>query len=175
MSRLKTPKTLVIAFVISLIAPISTHAADYGGPSSPAPESSTAVTPAPKDKQTPSSTAKSLSGELTKIRATIGAKNYKSARTALLSLNREFPNNDDVNNLLGYTSRKLNLFKDAATYYSKSLSINPKHLGALEYQGELFIQTKKLSLAKKNLEKLKVLCGINCEEYKDLKAAIEKP
>jgi hypothetical protein len=66
------------------------------------------------------------------------------------------------------------LFKDAATYYSKSLSINPKHLGALEYQGELFIQTKKLSLAKKNLEKLKVLCGINCEEYKDLKAAIEK-
>ncbi len=50
--------------------------------------------------------------------------------------------------------------------------INPNHLGALEYQGELFLQTKKVSSAKKNLAKLKKLCGENCEEYLDLKQAI---
>jgi predicted Zn-dependent protease len=174
MSKLKSPKKLIITCVIVLMSPVSSYAADYGGPSTPTTESGTVATPTPKAKQTPATTAKSLTTELEKIRSTIAAKNYKSARSALLVVNREFPNNDDVNNLLGYTSRKLNLFKDAATYYSKSLSINPKHLGALEYQGELFIQTKKLSLAKKNLQKLKVLCGVNCEEYKDLKAAIDK-
>jgi hypothetical protein len=52
------------------------------------------------------------------------------------------------------------------------LRINPNHLGALEYQGELFLQTKKVSAAKKNLAKLKQLCGVNCEEYLDLKKAI---
>jgi predicted Zn-dependent protease len=175
MSKFITPKNLIITFVIMLMAPVSSYAADSGGSSTPATESGTVVTPTPKAKQTPDTTAKSLTTELTKIRSTIDAKDYKSARSALLLLNREFPNNDDVNNLLGYTSRKMNLLSEAATYYSKSLSINPKHLGALEYQGELFVQTKKLSSAKKNLQKLKVLCGVNCEEYKDLKAAIEKP
>jgi len=175
MSKFITPKNLIITFVIMLMAPVSSYAAGSGGSSTPATESGTVVTPTPKAKQTPATTAKSLTTELTKIRSTIDAKDYKSARSALLLLNREFPNNDDVNNLLGYTSRKMNLLSEAATYYSKSLSINSKHLGALEYQGELFVQTKKLSSAKKNLQKLKVLCGVNCEEYKDLKAAIEKP
>ena len=175
MSKFITPKNLIITFAIMLMAPVSSYAADSGGSSTPATEPGTVVTPTPKAKQTPATTAKSLTTELTKIRSTIDAKDYKSARSALLLLNREFPNNDDVNNLLGYTSRKMNLLSEAATYYSKSLSINPKHLGALEYQGELFVQTKKLSSAKKNLQKLKVLCGVNCEEYKDLKAAIEKP
>ncbi|MEY3935560.1 MAG: hypothetical protein RI901_990, partial [Actinomycetota bacterium] len=62
----------------------------------------------------------------------------------------------------------------AATYYAKALKIDPKHLGALEYQGELFMLTKKPSEAKKNLAKLKSLCGIKCEEYLDLKKAIDK-
>jgi cytochrome c-type biogenesis protein CcmH/NrfG len=56
--------------------------------------------------------------------------------------------------------------------YSKALKIDPKHLGALEYQGELFVIQKKLTLAKKNLAMLKKLCGIDCDEYQDLKKAI---
>jgi len=28
----------------------------------------------------------------------------------------------------------------AASYYNTALTIDPKHIGALEYQGELFIQ-----------------------------------
>jgi hypothetical protein len=59
-------------------------------------------------------------------------------------------------------------------YYSKALRIDPNHLGALEYQGELFVETKKIPSAKKNLAKLKSLCGATCEEYLDLKKAIGK-
>jgi len=85
---------------------------------------------------------------------------------------RSYPNNADVNNLLGYTSRKLQQYSQAGVYYTKALTIDPKHLGALEYQGELFMILKKSTPAKLNLAKIKAICGTNCEEYLDLKKAI---
>ncbi len=98
----------------------------------------------------------------------IADKNYSGAFAALKVIDKAYPNNADVNNLLGYTSRNMNQYTTAAIYYSKALKIDPKHLGALEYQGVLFLKTKKLSSAKSNLAKLKALCGVSCEEYKDL-------
>ena len=58
--------------------------------------------------------------------------------------------------------------------YAKELAlkIDSKHLGALEYQGELFMILKKTSSAKSNLAKIKAICGTSCEEYIDLKKAI---
>lgn len=87
-------------------------------------------------------------------------------------VDRQFPNNADVNNLLGYTSRKLKLYSLSATYYTKALKIDPKHLDAIEYQGELFLATNKTAMAKKNLIKLENICGVNCSQYKELKKAI---
>ncbi len=81
-------------------------------------------------------------------------------------------NNADVKNLLGFTSRKLGQYSQAGGYYARALQIDPKHLGALEYQGELFILQKKVALAKRNLATLKRLCGTSCEEYVDLRDAI---
>lgn len=98
----------------------------------------------------------------------IADQNYVGAFAALKLVDKAFPNNADVNNLLGYTSRNLNQYTKAAIYYSKALKIDPKHLGALEYQGVLFLKTKKIAAAKANLTKLKDLCGVACEEYKDL-------
>ena len=60
----------------------------------------------------------------------------------------------------------------SAAYYKKALQINPMHKGALEYQGELFLQYKNVEKAKTNLKLLERICGVNCEEYKDLKKAI---
>ena len=94
------------------------------------------------------------------------------ARAELQKIDKVFRNNADVNNLLGYSSRKLKMYGSSATYYTKALKINPAHFGALEYQGELFVTTKKIAAAKKNLQKLQELCGVDCVEYKDLKAAI---
>ena len=48
-------------------------------------------------------------------------------------------------------------------YYAYALRLNPNHLGALEYQGELFVQTDRIAKAKANLAKLQGLCG-NCED-----------
>ena len=132
------------------------------------------ATPTPLATPTPapSVAAKNVNTELTKIRSLIEAKNFSAALSALKVADKAFPNNADINNLLGYSARNLKQYKPAATYYVKALKIDPNHLGALEYQGELFMLTKKTSDAKKNLAKLKSLCGVNCEEYIDLKKAI---
>ena len=141
--------------------------------STPAPVVSATPTPA-KTTPTPapSVASKNVNTELTKIRSLIAAKNFSAALSALKVADKAFPNNADINNLLGYSARNLKQYKPAATYYVKALKIDPNHLGALEYQGELFMLTKKTSDAKKNLAKLNSLCGVNCEEYIDLKKAI---
>jgi len=161
----------VVILSILIISMPTVNAADRD--STPAPVVSAAPTPA-KGTPTPapSVAAKNVTTELTKIRTLIAAKNFSAALSALKVADKDFPNNADINNLLGYSARNLKQYKPAATYYVKALKIDPKHLGALEYQGELFMLTKKTSDAKKNLAKLKSLCGVNCEEYIDLKKAI---
>jgi Flp pilus assembly protein TadD len=156
---------------ILIISMPTVNAADRD--STPAPVVSAAPTPAKATPTpAPSVAAKNVTTELTKIRSLIAAKNFSAALTALQAADKTFPNNADINNLLGYSARNLKQYKPAATYYVKALKIEPNHLGALEYQGELFMLTKKTSDAKKNLDKLKSLCGVNCEEYLDLKKAI---
>ena len=174
-------KKLALTLLLVISMP-SSYAADTGG-SNPAPAATTAPaptatktpTPTPSPTPTPTTPAaatKTVSGELATIRALIVKKDFTAALAALKIADKDFPNNADINNLLGYSARNLKQYKPAATYYTKALKIDPKHLGALEYQGELFMLTKKTADAKKNLAKLKSLCGVNCEEYLDLKKAI---
>jgi tetratricopeptide (TPR) repeat protein len=129
----------------------------------------TAATPTPTTQAT-----KQLSAFLSEADALIKQKNFSAALNLLKQADSSYIDNADINNLLGFSSRNLKQFSASARYYQKALRINPNHLGALEYQGELFLQTKKVSAAKKNLAKLKQLCGVNCEEYLDLKKAIGK-
>ena len=168
--------TLIISLLLALTP--SANAANTGGGSAPAPAPVVAPTPTPTPTTiapTPTPAAvKTVNDELAKVTTLLNANNFKQALLDLKVIDSEFKNNADVNNLLGYSSRKLKQYKPAATYYEKALKINPNHLGALEYQGELFVLTNKVSAAKKNLVKLEKLCGLKCGEYLDLKKAIGK-
>ena len=174
-------KKLALALLLVISMP-SSYAADTerstpapAATTAPAPTATKTPTPTPSPTPTPTTPAaatKTVSGELATIRALIVKKDFTAALAALKIADKDFPNNADINNLLGYSARNLKQYKPAATYYTKALKIDPKHLGALEYQGELFMLTKKTADAKKNLAKLKSLCGVNCEEYVDLKKAI---
>jgi len=106
-------------------------------------------------------------------KAATDAKQHRKAINILAALVNSDPNNADAWNLLGYNSRKLKRYDDAAKYYRAALQLDPKHLGALEYQGELFLETGAAEKARANLNRLKALCG-DCEEYLDLKEALEK-
>ena len=61
-------------------------------------------------------------------------------------------------NLLGFTARKSGNLATAAEYYEKALYINSRHVGALQYQGELFITLGEIKKAKQNLVKIKKIC-----------------
>ena len=97
-------------------------------------------------------------------------KRYKKAFKLLLVSNKKKPNNPDILNYLGFTSRKLGEFEKGENYYLEGLAIEPNHVGINEYLGELYVITNRIELAK---ERLNVLINCNCEEYNELKEIIE--
>ena len=105
-------------------------------------------------------------------KAMVDEGNFAAALPKLVNLTKMDARNADAWNLLGFTYRKLGQLADSDTAYLTVLSINPNHLGALEYQGELFITTGKIDQAKANLEELKGLCG-SCEQAEDLEKALK--
>jgi len=83
------------------------------------------------------------------------------------------PNNADAWNLMGYAHRKLGQVDQALGFYQKALSLNAEHRGALEYLGELYLQTGRPKQAKEMLKRLDDACFFGCEEYDDLKKAFQ--
>ncbi|MEM7524320.1 MAG: hypothetical protein AAF360_11285 [Pseudomonadota bacterium] len=96
---------------------------------------------------------------------------YCEALPYLEVLALDLPKNADVFSMLGYVHRKMDDLDVSAANYAHALALDPNHLGALEYQGELFLQTGDTSRAKANLARLETLCGA-CEEKRQLEAAI---
>ena len=81
----------------------------------------------------------------------------------------------DLYNLLGFTARKSGDLVGASGYYEKALKINAKHIGALQYQGELFITLGEIENAKQNLVKIEKICWLfSCNEGNMLKSAINE-
>jgi tetratricopeptide (TPR) repeat protein len=78
----------------------------------------------------------------------------------------------DALNLLGFSNRKLGDKAKAMTYYTKALNMEPQHLGANEYMGELYLELNDLPKAQARLAVLKSACG-DCDEYEDLEEAID--
>lgn len=110
--------------------------------------------------------------DLTAIRVKIKAKDFKSAAADLYAVLDSGVQHADVYNLLGFSLRKSGDRKTGATFYAKALDFDPNHKGALEYQGELFVEIGQLDKAKANLAKLATLCPQGCEEREDLEKAI---
>jgi len=110
--------------------------------------------------------------ELRSVRAEIKAKQYAAALAELkvLAVKYQTP---DVYSLLGHALWKTGDPTQGMAYYYKALAMNPGHKGALEYQGELFVELGQIDKAKENLARLNHLCWLGCEEASDLKEAIE--
>lgn len=127
-----------------------------------------AIGTASRAADTPS---KAEAPDLSAIRAKLKVKEFALARDELFKLAGTHEH-AEVYNLLGFALRKLGDYTRAQTYYSKALDYDPDHLGALEYQGELYVALKQLDRAKANLAKLVKLCPTGCEEREDLEKAI---
>ena len=104
--------------------------------------------------------------------ALAGADYWTAADLLQKVLSRQ-PENPDVLNLMGFSQRKLGYSSSALYYYKKALNLQPNHIGANEYLGELYLELKKPDMAEQRLVVLQQTCG-NCEEYTELKEKIEK-
>jgi len=82
----------------------------------------------------------------------------------------------DIYNLLGFSYRKLenpDLDKSFAAYMM-AIELDPSHLGAHEYLGELYLMRDQKDKALIILEKLDQLAGSNTDEYMELRIAIDE-
>ena len=83
------------------------------------------------------------------------------------------PDDADAHNLLGYSLRKLQRFAESEAAYGRALALDPGHLGAHEYLGELMLLLGRRDRALHHLQVLERLCGTGCEEYQELRRAID--
>jgi Flp pilus assembly protein TadD len=81
-------------------------------------------------------------------------------------------NDADALNLMGYSLRKLDRAGESETYYLRALKIEPEHLGANEYLGELYLETGRPELARQRLAVLEKACQGSCEEREELAEAL---
>lgn len=103
----------------------------------------------------------------------IDDEKYSKAIPILQKLIKDKGAYADALNLLGYSYRKSGDATTALDYYNQALAMEPKHLGANEYLGELYLEMKQPDKAKERLAVLKDACG-DCEEYEELEDAIAK-
>ncbi len=111
--------------------------------------------------------------ELTQAQAAIDRKDFRAAMPLLQAAVAKAPDSADAWNLMGYANRKLGMKDKALEYYKKALSIDKDHRGALEYLGELYLETGRPEDAKAMLKRLDDVCTFGCDEYDDLKKALK--
>ncbi len=121
-----------------------------------------------------SSTQTATPDTLVTARQQISAKLWPQALAELRRVNDT--GNADWNNLMGYSLRKSSPpdLAGSEKFYNEALRIDPKHKGALEYSGELYLIKGDLPTAEKRLAALNKACTFGCDEYTDLKKAVER-
>ena len=113
--------------------------------------SSSSVFPAGSDSDDSSSSADTLDVNYLNGKEQVANQDYQAAIRYLLKAVETDPENADVYNLLGYSHRNLEMNDKAFVYYEKALSLDPRHKGAHEYIGELYLKLKQTEKKQKNI------------------------
>src|SRR5262245_34112029 len=103
----------------------------------------------------------------------IECKDFARAVTLLEVAVQRTPDDADAWNYLAYATRKNGAPAKSIPLYEKALALDPRHLGAHEYIGEAYLALNDLPKAKEHLARLNKLCFFSCEEYRDLKKAVQ--
>ncbi|MCP1832183.1 MULTISPECIES: tetratricopeptide repeat protein [Bradyrhizobium] len=106
--------------------------------------------------------------------ATIYERNdYAAAIDQLHALGRD--DQPNVANLIGYSYRKLGDYKQSQVWYERALKADPNHVLTWNYYGLWQIEQGNRDQAQYHLQRIAEICGTECEEYRTLAAALEKP
>ena len=104
----------------------------------------------------------------------VKVEDYTKAIDLLQTVLDEDPEYANAWNYMGFSLRHLKRYDEALAAYGKALKIKPRHRGALEYLGELYLQIGDLEQARAQLKILDKACFFPCKEYRELKEEIEK-
>ena len=126
------------------------------------------------DTPAPAKAAAPAADKLGQARSLIAARQWAPALDELKRVNDT--GSADWNNLMGFVLRKGKTPDLAASekYYDAALRIDPHHRNTLEYSGELYLMKGDLAKAQSRLAALSTECGPSCEQYRELKSAIDR-
>jgi Tfp pilus assembly protein PilF len=148
---------LMVLGALATSQPHRALAAGGGGDDRP-----TATSPARPDDPDYAAAVKAIKGE-----------KFAAAIPLLEGVVKRDTANADAYNWLAYATRKTGDPAASIPLYEKALAIDPKHRGAHEYIGEAYLMLGNVAKAKEHLARLDKLCFFSCEEYRDLKKAVE--
>ena len=95
---------------------------------------------------------------------------YEKGITAMLALGQD--DRPDIAVSVGYANYKLGRRDEAKRWYEKALAADPNHVATLASYGSMLAEQGDVEKARADLEKVKILCGVTCREYKELASAI---
>lgn len=101
----------------------------------------------------------------------IDAEDYATAATLLKFVVQADPNNADAWSQYGFANRKQGRWHEGEVYYIRALTLDPDHIEAREYLGELYLETNRPDKAREQLAELQRLCPDGCEPLTDLEDA----
>jgi tetratricopeptide (TPR) repeat protein len=170
------------ALVPALAAGGGGGGADPGpNPSVQQPPSRPAAQPRGKSSQKVKKTQKQTSVDEQKIiesyrvaYATIYDRHdYAGAIEQLKALGQD--DRPNVANLIGYSYRKLGDYTLSQVWYERALKADPNHVLTWQYYGLWQIEQGNRDQALYHLSRIAAICGTDCEHYRSLATALEKP
>lgn len=98
---------------------------------------------------------------------------YAAAIEQLKALGHD--DHPNVANLIGYSYRKLGDYEQSQVWYERALKADPNHVLTWQYYGLWQLERGNREQALYHLGRIASICGTDCEEYRSLAAALDKP
>ena len=98
---------------------------------------------------------------------------YAAAIAQLKALGRD--DSAAVANLIGYSYRKLGNYQVSQVWYERALKADPTHVRTWQYYGLWQLERGNREQAQYHLNTIASLCGTDCDEYRSLADALNKP
>jgi len=189
MIRIATRLMTLASFSVVLIAapPVIPAFAAGGGGGGGGGEPPPSSSPPPDTRSNATkSTHKKKPGKQSSIDDPAFAQGYRAAYATIYDRNdyaaaieqlKALGHDDSANvaNLIGYSYRKLGDYKLSQVWYERALKADPNHVLTWQYYGLWQIEQGNRDQAQYHLRRIAAICGTDCEEYRSLAAALEKP
>jgi tetratricopeptide (TPR) repeat protein len=167
-------RLLTLAMYATAMVAVPMVSAKAAGGESPSPSTDTTKDKKKKhDKSSSVDDPKFLEGYRSAYATIYDRNDYAAAIEQLKALGHD--DRADVANLIGYSYRKLGDYKVSQVWYERALKADPSHVRTWQYYGLWQLEQGNRDQAQYHLSRIGKICGTDCDEYKSLALALEKP